>query len=135
MVDSVFNVDNSLGIVNYMPLLHSLFSFNGRISRQPYWLFTLATAVILFGPAIFYFGVGSDKADTYVDIAALVLFWPAIALQTKRWHDRDKSAWWLLINFVPVLGLFWALIENGFLQGTIGGNRFGEDPLSTCNEA
>ena len=118
-----------------MTLLHTLFSFNGRISRQPYWLFTLATVVILFGPAIFYFSVGSDTADTYVDIAALVLFWPAIAVQTKRWHDGDKSAWWLLINFVPVLGLLWALVENGFLQGTAGGNRFGEDPLSTYNEA
>ena len=40
-----------------------------------------------------------------------------------------------MINFVPIIG-FWALIENGFLRGTEGKNRFGEDPLerSTSNK-
>ena len=37
------------------------------------------------------------------------------------------------MNFVPVLGFFWVLIELGFLQGTTGENRFGEDPLSATN--
>lgn len=117
-----------------MTLLHTLFSFNGRISRKAYWLYIFATLIIVLGPAFFYFGVGSDDAGEFVDIAALVLAWPSIAVQAKRWHDRDKSAWWILINFVPVLGFFWALIENGFLEGTTGGNRFGEDPLSASTE-
>ena len=33
-----------------------------------------------------------------------------------------------MINFIPIIGV-WALIENGFLPGTEGKNRFGEDPL------
>ena len=66
---------------------------------------------------------------------ALVLFWSLIAIQVKRWHDRDKSGWWIFINIIPFIG-FWALIENGFLRGTEGKNRFGEDPLerSTSNK-
>jgi uncharacterized membrane protein YhaH (DUF805 family) len=52
-----------------------------------------------------------------------------IIVQIKRWHDRDKSGWWVLINFVPCIGGLWALIECGFLKGTEGPNRFGPDPL------
>ena len=50
-------------------------------------------------------------------------------IERKRWHDRDKSGWWALLNLIPVIGTLWILIECGFLRGTYGGNRFGPDPL------
>ena len=57
------------------------------------------------------------------------MLWSSFALQAKRWHDRDKSAWWILLNFIPIANL-WALIETLFLRGTEGSNRFGDDPLN-----
>ena len=54
----------------------------------------------------------------------------ALAVSVKRWHDRDKSGWWVLLNLLPVIGWLWALIDNGFLRGSVGPNRFGEDPLA-----
>jgi len=92
-------------------------------------------AAVILVPAFFYFGVGTEAADAYVDAASLVLLWPVLAVQAKRWHDRDKSAWWVLINLIPVIGFLWSIIENGFLQGTPGPNRFGVQPLSAANEA
>ena len=118
-----------------MSLAQLLFSFKGRISRQPYWLFTLALAVVILGPAIFVFGFGTDAADTYVDVSGFVLLWPVLAVQVKRWHDRDKSGWWVLVNLIPIIGFFWSLIENGFLEGTPGANRFGTNPLHAASEA
>jgi len=91
--------------------------------------------VVVFVPAMLIFDFGSDSAETFVDIGSLIFLWPTLAVQAKRWHDRDKSAWWLLINLIPVVGAFWTLIENGFLEGTPGPNRFGFDPLSIANEA
>jgi hypothetical protein len=68
-------------------------------------------------------------------------------------HDRDKSAWWLLV-FYALPGILssagnqmddvaflilhvvsfaitvWAFVELGCLRGTRGPNRFGPDPLS-----
>ena len=117
-----------------MSLSQLLFSFNGRISRQPYWLF-LFTCVLIIAAPPFILGVSSKQADSYANIAFLILLWPLLAVQTKRWHDRDKSAWWLLISLIPVIGFFWALIENGFLVGTIGANRFGPATQGTTNEA
>ncbi len=48
----------------------------------------------------------------------------------KRYHDRNKSGWWVLIVFVPVIGGLWYLIECGFLRGTPGPNNYGPDPLA-----
>lgn len=108
-----------------------LFSFNGRISRKLFWFFTAPLIVITLLPAFFIFGAGTEIADYYVNILSLVFFWPALAVQAKRWHDRDKSAWWILINCIPLIGGFWSLIENGFLPGTDGPNKYGANPISS----
>ncbi len=56
---------------------------------------------------------------------ALAVLIPAIIVYIKRFHDRDKSGWWVLIGLVPLIGQLWLLIECGFLAGTPGPNRFG----------
>ena len=75
-------------------------------------------------------GIARVRAQTADLIVNLLLVWPALAVSVKRWHDRDRSGWWVLLNLVPVIGWLWALIDNGFLRGTAGPNRFGEDPLA-----
>lgn len=47
----------------------------------------------------------------------------------KRWHDIDRSGWWVLLNIVPVIGGLACLIANGFIGGTDGPNQYGDDPL------
>ena len=65
-----------------------------------------------------------------VMIAWLVAFyWIIFALQVKRWHDRDKAWPYVFVIFIPFVGWLWVLIECGFLDGTLGPNRFGPDPL------
>ena len=58
-------------------------------------------------------------------IFALIALIPAIIVYIKRFHDRDKSGWWVLIGLIPIIGSIWLLIELGFLKGTPGPNRFG----------
>lgn len=114
-----------------MNLTTFLFSFRGRASRKHFWLFLIAYFVVL-GAVMVVDGVAAfdPNADEirmpWLTIAVMVLsIWPAFAVQVKRWHDRNKSAWWLLIQFVPVIGPLWFLIETGFLPGTPTENRFG----------
>ena len=59
-------------------------------------------------------------------IMYIPLMWVSLAIQVKRWHDRNKSGWWVLIGFIPLIGPIWALIENGFLAGDETENRFGK---------
>ena len=48
---------------------------------------------------------------------------------TKRLHDRGRSAWWLIVLLIPVLGPLWLAIELALRRGTPGENQYGADPL------
>lgn len=117
-----------------MYLTWLLFSFQGRINRLPFWLFTLASIPVIYFGAEWLAGFADLPLRAAFDLAAVIMLLPALAVQAKRWHDRNKSAWWILINFVPVIGPIWTLIECGALQGTRGANAFGEDPLGRTLE-
>jgi uncharacterized membrane protein YhaH (DUF805 family) len=119
-----------------------LFSFKGRVNRAKWWLVSIAVGVvetILFGIILALFSVGIDAKTgmpQFSGIGAIlavvvlvVSLWISLALAVKRWHDRDKSGWWIFITLVPVVGGIWYLIECGFLKGTSGANTYGEDPL------
>ena len=53
-----------------------------------------------------------------------------ISLSFRRLHDIDKSAWWILIAFVPVVGAIILLVFS-LKPGTIGANNYGADPKDT----
>ena len=107
------------------------FSLDGRLSRRQFWLYGV---LALLGAALLgqvLLGIARVPPKTADLVVNLLLLWPAIAVSVKRWHDRDKSGWWVLLNLLPVIGWLWALIDNGFLAGTDGPNRFGASPLPT----
>ncbi|CAN7500926.1 DUF805 domain-containing protein [Caulobacter sp. LjRoot300] len=117
-----------------MTLAQKLFSFKGRIRRRDYWLLSILLGVLVVVAYIVAAVVGVDVAsDSNASmilqvVVTLALLWPSLALGAKRCHDRDQSAWWLLIEFIPIIGGFWALINLGILDGTQGRNRFGPSP-------
>ena len=116
-----------------MDILYMFFSFRGRIDRREYWsaAFKLAVVYAVAGLMIEY------AAMENVWIACIImfsLFWPPLAIQTKRWHDRNKSGWWNLIALIPIVGSIWASIELGFLKGTPGENRYDLPLFSSGSE-
>jgi uncharacterized membrane protein YhaH (DUF805 family) len=60
----------------------------------------------------------------------LALLVPSIAVGVRRFHDQDKSGWFLLLALIPVVGGLIVLVFM-CLPGTSGPNRFGPDPLGT----
>lgn len=114
-----------------------LFSFEGRVGRGPYWIYFVVMLVVLGGlTALGMMTALNAESRSSVGgmtslpmtIAMLVMIWPSVAILAKRWHDVDKSAWWILIALVPVVGGIVALVFNGFIAGTPGTNRFGPPP-------
>jgi len=103
---------------------------NGRIPRSTFWKFYAVVYGLLLILGFISESEESPSVTTFV-LSGLMLpvLFMGIIVQIKRWHDRDKSGWWILINFIPLVGGLWSLIECGFLKGTDGPNRFGPDPL------
>lgn len=116
-----------------------LFSFEGRVGRGAYWGLVVVSLVLFGGMAALGFMSAMNANDPAaagggMSVAMIALslafLWPALAIQAKRWHDVDKSAWWILISLVPVVGGLIALVFNGFFAGTDGANRFGSAPTA-----
>jgi len=121
-----------------MDFMHIFLSFNGRLRRLHFWVGLIILWVIemiifavLIGPAVAAAAAGGGGVGPLGLIGYLLLLallWPALAIQVKRWHDRDKSWVWVFISFIPLVGALWVLIECGFLDGTPGPNKFGPSP-------
>lgn len=107
----------------------SIFSFEGRIPRSKFW--NIIIVLWLFSMFLgFVIGATAEASAGVVLIFLMIpIAWVSLATQVKRWHDRDRSGWMVLINFIPILGWLWAFIELGFFKGTEGENQFGPDPL------
>lgn len=105
-----------------------LLSFDGRISRSDFWLKGILPifVVLLLIAAIDSLITGGVIAL----LAQIVAIYPSVAIGVKRFHDRNKSGWWVLINLFPFIGWIWYFVECGILKGTEGPNDFGPDPLA-----
>jgi len=114
----------------HMTVGEALFSFKGRMSRSDYWLkgFLPLLPLSILNNVLLY-GVNTEESRAIAMILGIIGLWPSMALAIKRLHDRNRSGWFLLIFLIPFVGPIWFLIEIWFLRGTIGSNRFGEDPV------
>ena|SRR5947208_1543066 len=140
-----------------MDWVHFFTSFDGRISRQPFWI---AWAVFI---AIEIATTSTIDSERWTSVLDLVLTYPQFAVCAKRGHDRNTPMWVVGIFFalsalfdllllaglvtlsdlrsqkplalifaIPLVILALALIiDLGFRRGTVGPNRYGPDPLDT----
>jgi uncharacterized membrane protein YhaH (DUF805 family) len=103
-------------------------SLHGRVSRRTFWIYGVGA---MLAAALYLYAIGgivgltAGRAELLVNLVLLV---PAVAVSAKRWQDRDRSPWWVLVALIPVVGWLWALVDNGFVRGTAGPNRFGPAP-------
>jgi uncharacterized membrane protein YhaH (DUF805 family) len=141
-----------------MDWAYLLNSFEGRISRQPFWI---AMAVLTVAEIFCHVIAESLQGDRLSAIVDLAFTYPEFAIAAKRAHDRNLPLWLLIIFFgggalldlLTVLGLTGTreqpsllsimiavpftvlglalLIELGFRRGTIGPNQHGPDPLAS----
>ena len=102
------------------------FTIEGRAQRSQYWWFTLFMLLVYTVTSFLDLLVGFP---IFYMIAALGFLAPSICVSIRRMHDHDKSGWWLLIGFIPVLGLLY-LLYLFVMPGTAGDNNFGPDPLA-----
>jgi uncharacterized membrane protein YhaH (DUF805 family) len=119
-----------------MNFTNVLFSFNGRISRKPFWLGLLAVALVQIVLSAVLTVLTMSSANEGVSMGTIliglvmaVMLYPVLAIHAKRWHDRDCTGWKAL-TLIQGIGGLWDLVEVSFMRGTPGPNRFGPDPLA-----
>ncbi len=125
-------------------MLAFLFSPSGRIGRGKWWLAQLVNLAIIiaFIVAVRMQFSGDDIIRNFDGpnpsinpmfaaeflVVVLFLIWMTFCITVKRYHDRGKSGWWYLFQFIPIVGPIWAFIELGFCSGDDGDNEYGDGP-------
>jgi uncharacterized membrane protein YhaH (DUF805 family) len=105
------------------------FDFNGRARRAEFWWYILVVLII---------SVILNVIDSIVHLNgilgglfSLALLLPNLGVAVRRLHDINRSGWWLLIAFVPIVGAI-LLIYWDAQPGTSGANPFGPDPKAAA---
>lgn len=106
------------------PLKDHYFDFEGRVTRQAYWMFFLWYFII--------YAVLNVPSDELAGLFALAVLLPHLGLGARRLHDTGKSGWWLLVGLIPVIGWI-AIIYLLAQQGVAGPNQYGADPRTTTS--
>ena len=91
--------------------------FNGRATRAEFWWWVLIMEFVfpvlgqLIHPALYL-------------IVTLTAFLPGFAVAVRRLHDIDRTAWWILLSLVPLIG--WLVLVIFYTKrGNPGTNSYG----------
>ena len=115
----------------YLGALKKYATFEGRARRKDYWFFVLFNVLAIIVLEILDVVLGTFSPETGFGLLsglyAIAVLLPSLAVTVRRLHDTDRSGWWILINFIPLIGAIVLLIFT-LLDGTPGSNRFGPNP-------
>ena len=113
----------------YLTTLKKYADFSGRARRTEYWMFLLFNLVIAMLLGVVDYVLGTPGIIGM--IFALAILIPSIAVGVRRLHDTDRSGWWLLIAFIPIIGTI-ALLVFLLLDSNSGENRFCSSPKAVA---
>ena len=120
----------SLGFKRYL-------DFNGRSSRAEVWWFVLflwvATIILIIVDALtgtYNVAAGRGLLSGLFGLATLI---PSITLGARRLHDINRTGWWQLLWFLPVIGWI-ILIVWAIFRGDEGDNKYGTNPRQSLSQ-
>ena len=119
-----------------MELLQKIYTTEGRLNRLRFWKYyvtwLLISTVIGFVLGFFLGFLTIDPKSSLVTVPVGIWSFVAgvgkIMINIRRLHDLNKSGWWLLLAFVPIVNFIFMLYV-WLMPGTNGWNRYGADPL------
>jgi uncharacterized membrane protein YhaH (DUF805 family) len=139
-----------------MSLVTLLLDPRGRVNRVPFWLVFVPAEIVIQALVAAVHEVTSSAGKWLVVGVLVVLRWVQLCVSVKRVHDVDLRAWWIAVptlcmivyafnrSLLPAAGTIhtvavtivvawviagFGMLVVGFIDGTVGDNRFGADPL------
>jgi uncharacterized membrane protein YhaH (DUF805 family) len=120
----------------YLTVLKKYATFSGRARRTEFWMFTLFSIIISLLLQILDYLLKleiNEKNGVLGSIYSLFIFLPSLAASVRRLQDTNRSGWFLLLWFLPIIGWIWLLVLH-VIEGDSGSNEYGNDPKSEGND-
>lgn len=92
----------------YLKVLKNYVGFQGRARRKEYWMFVLFNLII--GLVLGFVEGMLNLSQVLSTIYTIAVFLPSLAVGVRRLHDTGRSGLWLLISFIPLIGLIVLLV-------------------------
>jgi uncharacterized membrane protein YhaH (DUF805 family) len=122
----------------YLLVFKRWLDFQGRSRRSEYWYFSLANFIVAIVLSVLE-GVLQIDGDEFGSgplslIYSLVTLIPGLSVSFRRLHDVGRSAWWLLLVFIPIIGwgflLYWCVKDSDPVRNDYGPNpKSGDDDM------
>jgi uncharacterized membrane protein YhaH (DUF805 family) len=115
----------------YLQALKKYADFSGRARRREYWFYILFYVIILVVLTICDTIIGTTMQGAGLGILTLIyllaVLIPTLAVTVRRLHDTGRSGWWILIQLVPIVGVF-ILLYFLVSDSNPGTNAYGPSP-------
>lgn len=109
----------------YFKVFRNYTQFGGRARRKEYWMFTLFNFFVSIVLGIIQAILDWNEALTL--IYSLVILLPGLAVFVRRLHDTGRSAWWILLGLIPLIGGIILLVFT-CMDSEPGMNQYGPNP-------
>lgn len=91
--------------------------FKGCASPSEFWWWFLFTLIASLALSVI------DKRLS--NAFSIITFVPGLAVGARRLHDTNRSGWWQLLVFVPIIG--WIVLIVWFIQERKLPNRYSDE--------
>lgn len=123
------NIKNLAYVDNFKhSVVGNFVNFSGRASRSEYWRFVAVTVVIGFVFSVLRLIFGHSFLGSLFNLLSFAytcaVFLPSLGIAVRRLHDINKSGWFLLLPFVPIIGLVYVIYLLA-KPGDVGDNQYG----------
>lgn len=117
-----------------MPLMFQplarYFDFQGRSRRSEYWLWFLFQVIVSIVFSALKPVIG-NIAEILNGIFSLAVFIPSLAVGVRRFHDINRTGWWILfpfVVFVVALIVFFSINGSSFMANMQSLSTMGPNP-------
>ena len=105
--------------------------FKGRARRKEFWYFVLFNIIVSFilGFVDGILGLADKQSGIGLlgGLYLLAVLIPSLAIEVRRLHDTNRSGWFILIAFIPIIGgfiLLYFLVQDS----NPSENKYGPNP-------
>ena len=109
-----------------------LFSNRGRINRFDWWTGHIMAIIAIKGlciithfsiPHTLSIAMFSIHNITIGALLGILYIWIHISLNMKRWRDLEKPGWYVVFNYIPLIGFFVSIVILGFFKSVESDNE------------
>ncbi|MDG2984025.1 DUF805 domain-containing protein [Latilactobacillus curvatus] len=108
-------------VKSYQSFWSRIFDFSGTSNRPDFWwpiiinyilggIITGIIQTITGHPISEIYNIGDLGISMGRNIVVFIVWIATLSVKMRRLHDTDRSGWWVLIEFIPLIGTIWFYI-------------------------